>query len=175
MLAVAAPAQWLNLREAKPNLSAPAPRAANGKPDLSGVWHHGDASPYTGNIFHDLKPDENPERPEGARVRGERMKSGVRDNPSVHCLPHGIPLNNLLGEVVKIIQAADLILVIHETDSTYRQIYTDGRNWKQMRSRRGWVTRRVNGKATRSWWRQPASMTNRGWISWATRIARRCV
>jgi len=136
MQAVAAPAQWLNLREAKPNLSAPAPRAANGKPDLSGVWHvqtdsngnlNGDASPYAGNIFRDLKPDENPERSEGARVRGERMKSGVRDNPSVHCLPHGIPLNNLLGEVVKIIQTADLILVIHETDATYRQIYTDGR------------------------------------------------
>src|ERR1700729_2998935 len=39
-------AQWLNYptpgsprtRDGKPNLAAPAPRASNGKPDLSGVW-----------------------------------------------------------------------------------------------------------------------------------------
>ena len=39
--------QWLNYpapgtprtRDGKPNLLAPAPRASNGKPDLSGVWH----------------------------------------------------------------------------------------------------------------------------------------
>ncbi len=41
------PAQWLNhipagtpMKDGKPNLSAPAPRATNGKPDLTGVWMH---------------------------------------------------------------------------------------------------------------------------------------
>src|SRR5262249_29652211 len=41
------PAQWLNhvpagtpMKDGKPNLSAPAPRAPNGKPDLTGVWAH---------------------------------------------------------------------------------------------------------------------------------------
>ena len=40
-------AQWLNhipagtpMKDGKPNLSAPAPRATNGKPDLTGVWMH---------------------------------------------------------------------------------------------------------------------------------------
>src|SRR5271156_4560927 len=47
MLSTAAQAQWLNYPtpgtprtpDGKPNLAAPAPRADNGKPDLSGVWH----------------------------------------------------------------------------------------------------------------------------------------
>src|SRR5713226_8640023 len=50
---VCAHAQWLNYptpgtprtRDGKPNLSAPAPRASRGKPDLSGVWQAEPAHP----------------------------------------------------------------------------------------------------------------------------------
>lgn len=150
MLVPGAHAQWLNYpapgtprtRDGKPNLSARTPRASKGKPDLSGVWHvqanaasrnvalQGAVSQYTTNILADFKPEEVSERPEAAKVRLQRMQSGVRDNPSVHCLPHGIPLNNLLVEVIeviKVIQTPGLIVIIYETDGTYRQIYTDGR------------------------------------------------
>ena len=45
--AIPASAQWLNyippgtplLKDGTPNLSAPVPRGANGKPDLSGTWN----------------------------------------------------------------------------------------------------------------------------------------
>ena len=45
-LAFTAQAQWIKLplpgtprtRDGKPNLSAPAPRASDGHPDLSGIW-----------------------------------------------------------------------------------------------------------------------------------------
>ena len=150
-LGVMAQAQWLNYRAAgtpaapdgKVNLSAPAPRAPDGKPDLTGVWHlqttrqetsltpsptptQGGGS-YTGNIFLDMRPEDVPEKPEAAKLRAERMKNGTRPNPSVFCLPMGIPVNNFLVEVVKFIQAPKEIVVIYEVDGSYRQIYTDGR------------------------------------------------
>jgi hypothetical protein len=150
-LGATAQAQWLNYRAAgtpatpdgKVNLSAPAPRAPDGKPDLTGVWHlqttrqetsltpsptptQGGGS-FTGNIFRDMKPEDVPEKPEAAKLRAERMKNGTRPNPSVFCLPMGIPVNNFVVEVVKFIQAPKEIIVIHEVDGSYRQIYTDGR------------------------------------------------
>lgn len=147
-------AQWLNYRasgtpttpDGKVNLSAPAPRAPDGKPDLTGVWHvdnsglparPASAAPvlpgspggpsYSGNIFRDMKPQDVPEKPEAAKLREERMKSGNRPNPSVFCLPMGFPVNNLVAEVVKFIQAPKEIVVIYEVDNSYRQIYLDGR------------------------------------------------
>src|SRR3954471_21517361 len=50
---VCAHAQWLDykepgvprLKDGKANLSAPTPRAPNGKPDLTGVWMHERTSP----------------------------------------------------------------------------------------------------------------------------------
>ena len=161
LLGTSAHAQWLNYpapglprtRDGKVDLSARAPRASNGKPDLSGVWHvqptplaewkrrMGEDIDKLGvpgmeidttsilarNIFIDWKPDEIPERPLATEIRLARLKSGVRDNPSVHCLPHGIPIQGLVSEVHKIVQTPGLIVMMYETDGTHRQIYTDGR------------------------------------------------
>src|SRR5581483_8985534 len=146
-LATTAQAQWLNYRaggtpltpDGKVNLSAPAPRTPDGKPDMTGVWHlqpvpqtaertlGSYAGNYTANIFRDMKPEEIPERPAAAKLRIERLKSGTRPNPSVFCLPMGLPVNNFVVEVVKFIQAPKEIVAIYEVDGSYRQIYTDGR------------------------------------------------
>ncbi len=150
-------AQWLNYptpgtprtRDGKPNLAAPAPRASNGKPDLSGVWQVeptpaeemnrlfggggdlsalGDSpsafSKYLVNILVDFKPDETPLRPEFADLLRQRRG---KETPLLHCLPIGIPADDLLPGPFKIIQTPGLTLIRNEYENTFRQIYTDGR------------------------------------------------
>ena len=152
-----AQAQWLNYptpgtprtRDGKPNLTAPAPRAAHGKPDLSGVWQVeptppeemkrviGDLSAdsalgdyssafskYVINILLDFKPEDSPLRPEFVGIVRQRAK---QESPLVHCLPIGIPADDLLPGPFKIIQAPGLTLIRNEYENTFRQIYTDGR------------------------------------------------
>jgi hypothetical protein len=140
-------------RDGKPNLAAPAPRAADGKPDLSGVWMHeltsaaemkrlygpmidaaikvdvpgmeiGTQHKYAFNILLDFKPDEAPIRKEAT----DRLQRGFGQDPSDVCTsPAGLPLATLLSEPIKIVQSSRLAVVIHESDNTFRQIYTDGR------------------------------------------------
>jgi hypothetical protein len=153
-------AQWLNYPapgtprtpDGKPNLTARAPRASNGKPDLSGVWHveatplaemkrlFGDdvdkvevpgmeidtISKYAINILQDFKPEDAPIRPEAVAVLQRRL-SGLEALPSTHCLPIGIPLSTLVSEVHKIVQTPGLIVIMLEIDGVPRQIYTDRR------------------------------------------------
>ena len=154
---VAAHAQWLNYptpgtprtRDGKPNFTAPARLVANGKPDLSGVWQveatpaeemkrlFGDLSAdsalgdnssafskYLINILLDFKPEDTPLRPEFAELLRQRRG---KETPLLHCLPIGIPADDLLPGPFKIIQTPGLILVRNEYENTLRQIYTDGR------------------------------------------------
>jgi hypothetical protein len=155
-----ASAQWLNhptpgtprTRDGKPNLFAPAPRASNGKPDLSGVWqveppppgeierlfpNIGDLtvpgddpsvfSKYFLNILADFKPEEAPMRPEAAVLFGKRAQTLGKDGPTSYCLPLGLPRLYLIPSPYKIIQTPGLIAMLFEADNTHRQVYTDGR------------------------------------------------
>src|SRR2546425_11266600 len=64
--------------DGKPNLSAPAPRSADGHPDLSGVWESGSAK-YILDIAADLKPGDVPFQPSAKALvqqPGDRPASG---------------------------------------------------------------------------------------------------
>jgi hypothetical protein len=135
-------------RDGKPNLAAPAPRAPNGKPELSGVWQAeaspipelihllpggenglGEAVPtkYFINLFADLKPEEVFLRASDADAYRRRADSFGSDFPTSRCLPAGLPTGDLLPEPFKIVQTPALTMVLYEGNTTFRQIFVDGR------------------------------------------------
>jgi hypothetical protein len=154
-VAVYGHAQWVNYPtpgisrtpDGKPNLSAPTPRAANGAPDLSGLWQveptplseltrlFGDFNAYSVpgddisqfskygvSVLADFKPEEQPMRPEAVAIL--RQRAG-KDNPTTKCLPAGLPFRMLIPFPLKVVQTPGLILIVD--DEGFRQIYTDGR------------------------------------------------
>jgi hypothetical protein len=125
------------------NLSAPAPRMANGKPDLSGVWQRQTIQPTAGDTPIGTAGESNgvnpyfdigfglkgglPLTPSGAEIRKQRIESNYVGDPDGHCLPLSTAHLNFGSDPRKIIQTPGLMVMIFETNLQVRQIYTDGR------------------------------------------------
>src|SRR5438270_930775 len=105
---------------------APAPRTADGKPDLSGIWEP-NGGKYLANIAADLKAEEVPFTPEGAALFKTRTETFGKDDPDARCLPSGMPRKDAIPSPYKIVQTPGLLLVLYESRTTFRQIYLDGR------------------------------------------------
>jgi len=114
------------LPNGKVNSSAPAPKTADGKPDLSGIWEPSGAK-FNSNIAADLKPGDIPFKPEAATLFQMRQETNGKDDPDARCLPSGMPRKNATPSVYKILQTPGLILFLYESRTTYRQIFMDGR------------------------------------------------
>jgi len=129
----------------KVDFNAPAPRAADGHPDLSGVWDQGRipgapippaanvfaTSHFTGpRPFQDLPslfPDGLPMQPWAAALRKERLANNSKDHPDARCLPINPVQLHTHPQARKIIQAPGLVLILYEANDGQRQIFTDGR------------------------------------------------
>jgi len=145
---LSAGAQWLHqpmagaprTPDGKVNMTGPI-RRLNGKPDLSGIWQvPGDPrapgglfglgeslnSKYFRDVLADFKPDERPLTPAGAERLRRNSQPGVF-NPTLNCLPDGVPHGDLLPEPFKIIHSQGVIVMLYEVETTFRQIFTDGR------------------------------------------------
>jgi hypothetical protein len=133
--------QWTDVKtsniprspDGKPNLAAPAPLTADGKPDLSGVWQVSqtfvDGVPkYLGNLASDLKLDDAPQlQPLAEVLLKHRMEGLGKDFPLSRCLPPGVPLITAIPVPFKIVQLPGMIVILYEAWTTFRQIFTDGR------------------------------------------------
>ena len=115
----------------KPDLSARAPQKPDGRPDLSGVWQLDRDPKYLNDIAADFKPGEFPMQPWAEALTKERKTGAHADEyPSVHCLPQGIPIldsSPAVGYPLKIIQETNLVVILYEANSQFRQIFLDGR------------------------------------------------
>jgi hypothetical protein len=122
--------QWFNYptpgiprtADGKPILSAPPPKAADGHPDLSGVW-----SPNTAPLQVIAPTESIPFQPWSAKLTQERA-NGARgkDDPAAYCVP-GMPKLLVLPYPYKIVQLPGMMLMLYEGFTTFRQVFTDGR------------------------------------------------
>jgi len=124
--------------DGKPNLAAPAPRTADGKPDFSGVWENDGFGPEVveglggapKTVFFDLAnglQGPPPYQPWAAALARTRKDDQAKDNPDARCLPIG-PLQMLAHPLPKkILQHPGLLVILHERNMEFRQIFTDGR------------------------------------------------
>jgi hypothetical protein len=125
--------------EGEPDLDAPTPRTADGRPVLAGLWRangfvqpDADAPPDAVPVasFRDVGAgfkDGLPLTAWGAEVLTERIAGNGKDNPEAHCLPMGIMQYHTQGAPRKIVQAPDSIVILYEASMGLRQIFTDGR------------------------------------------------
>jgi hypothetical protein len=126
-------AQWLKqptkgiprLPDGRADLAAPAPKSADGKPDLSGLWSP--AQGYIGNIAKDLKADEVPMRPWAEALYKQRRETLSKDDPTGWCVPGGVPRSNAVPYPFKIVQTPGMVAILYEAVHSFRQIFLDGR------------------------------------------------
>jgi len=119
-----AAAQWLDrpwpdiprTADGQPDLTAPAPRGPDGKPDFSGVWNG-------------QRPDVNLElatlQPWVVDLARERQQNYYKTRPYYQCLPSG-PETEHFGGWKRIIQSPSAIAILSDT-LNYRVIHMDGR------------------------------------------------
>ena len=145
-----ASAQWLDYRtpgtprlaNGAPDLGAPAPRTAEGKPDFSGMWFANvPAKDYCREA--DCIQEERMAREQinlGIKLEGglpytewskeqmvQRRANGGREDPHTYCKPPNFPRAWTLPQYIKIVQTPSLMVMLHEFNAAYREVFLDGR------------------------------------------------
>jgi len=114
----------------------PIPRAADGKPDLSGIWDragNADGTPGFGWLKLGEEPPMQPWAAERYRLaRASATNPAIRGKDELdpilypYCLPHGTPRAYLFMPF-EIAQVPGRVYILHESNRQTRRIYTDGR------------------------------------------------
>lgn len=146
----AAPAQWLGyptpgiprLASGAPNLAAPAPRTRAGKPDFSGMWF-ANVPAKDACKGEDCIQEERMAREQinlGIKLAGglpysewskaqmvQRRLNKGREDPHTYCKPPNFPRAWTLPQYIKLVQTPGLMVMLHEFNAAYREVFMDGR------------------------------------------------
>ncbi len=131
-IASGAGAQWLKLPtpglprlpDGTPNLTAPAPRTADGKPDFSGIWKNDRGDYYYNNIAADLRPGD--VAPWADAIYQKRRLEFGKDSMETRCLPFGPVYLTTRYRMGRIVQTPTLVVMVYD-DLVHREIFMDGR------------------------------------------------
>jgi len=119
----------------------PVPRAADGKPDLSGIWIAGGIGLLFGEAEADRirkadiaagrpapPPREPPPyKPEAEAKRQQYLTRRGIDDPMARCLLTGVPRITVRPLPFEIVQLRDRVIILYEIHHAFRIIPTDGR------------------------------------------------
>ena len=126
------------------DMTAPAPRLTNGKPDFSGIWTTADRSRPTeaGDVASDgndvsssrymanfgaAMPGGLPYQAWLVPIVKERTANLAIDDPHIRCLPDSFIRAYGLPHMLKFVHTPALLVVLNEMNAGYRQVFTDAR------------------------------------------------
>jgi hypothetical protein len=114
-----------------PNLEAPAPRTADGLPDVSGLWMAVNGTRYTVNLSADLPAGAVQMLPWAEAEYQRRRDTHSKDDPVGYCNLPGVPQVNAIPYPYKILQNATQITFLYEAIRTFREVFIDGRGFPE--------------------------------------------
>ncbi len=151
--------------DGKLDLKAPAPKALDGHPDLSGLWQPMRQNFGRGNAKGTAKgkaapPTRAPGEPPaaqfgdvgagfekglpftewGRKTRDDRKANNSKDNPDANCRPLGLMQLHTHPFEKKIVQGKDAIVIMYNANNDVRQILTNGQTLPEV------------GPALAPWW-----------------------
>ena len=119
--------------------SKPAPRRADGHPDLSGMWIEKYGALGTdpavgkpGGGARSARPasypsDELPYQP-WAALKARQLHDAGNTDPLLHCEPYGVPRIWGGPHPARLVQLPGELIILYERDTAFRIIPTDGRS-----------------------------------------------
>jgi hypothetical protein len=141
------------------------PRAANGHPDLSGVWQalntaHWNLEPHVsaypvvlelGAQFA-VPPGQGvveggaiPYLPEALAARDERFAKRLTDDPEGKCYMGGVPRSTYMPYPFQIFQSERDVVMVYQFATGFRRIFVEGKDEAPLDSWMGWSNARWDG------------------------------
>jgi hypothetical protein len=123
-------------------LSAPAPKLADGKPDLSGIWTSDEVDPRRPDVPpnpHDATTSRRminlgielkgglPYQPWLAALVKQRTANGAKDDPHVICFPDNFLRAYGMPHLLKFVHSPGLLVMLNEWNASFRQVFADAR------------------------------------------------